>query len=167
MLRWLATKTATALLVCGLCCGQPNVPASETYASFFGQVARWKSGGPVLLNGQDTGHILPSVQKTIGLTGGETAILQTLAVACAAKIRSFDEATREVMFDARLQLVGSAPPTQVRARQALKDIENRRYQIIRPCVDELRVKLGERRFEVVQAYINSRKNLDFFPSISK
>jgi len=94
MLRWLATNIATVCLMCGLCCGQQNVYDPATYASFFEQVARLKTGKAVLLNGQDTGQILPSVQQTIGLTDGETAILQNLAVACATKSRSFDEARR-------------------------------------------------------------------------
>jgi len=168
MLRWLATDIATVCLICGLCCGQQNVHDPATYASFFEQVARLKSGKAVLLNGQDTGQILPSVQQTIGLTDGETAILQKLAVACATKSRSFDEAARSGIFEVRLQLIGSDEPTQVRLRQVLKDIENRRYQIVLACVDDLRVKLGELRFDVVQAYISSRQNSKlFFPPISK
>ena len=110
---------------------------------------------------------MPSVQQTIGLTDGETAILQTSAVACAAKIGSFDEVVRPLIFEARLQLIGSDQKSQVRLKQVLKDIENRRYQIARASVDDLRVKLGELRFEVVQTYISSRKNSDFFPPISK
>src|SRR5438094_6504247 len=107
MLRWLATDIATVCLMCGLCCGQQTVYDPATYASFFEQVARLKSGGPVLLNGQDTGLILPSVQQTIGLTDDETAILQNLAVTCATKSRSFDEAARSGTFELRLQLIGS------------------------------------------------------------
>src|SRR6266571_4866071 len=85
MLRWLATNIATVCLMCGLCCGQQNVHDPATYASFFEQVVRLKSGEPVLLNGQDTGLILPSVQQTIGLTDGETTVLQKLAVDCATR----------------------------------------------------------------------------------
>jgi hypothetical protein len=168
MLRWLATNIVTVCIMCGLCCGQQNVPDPATYASFFEQVVRLKSGEPVLLNGQDTGLTLQSVQQTIGLTDDETAILQTLAVACATKSRSFDGAARSGTFELRLQLIGADEPTQVRLRQALKDIEERRYRIVRACVDDLRIQLGEQRFEVVQAYISSRKNSGiFFPPISK
>jgi len=168
MLRWLATDIATVCLMCGLCCGQQNVHDPAIYASFFEQVARLKSGEPVLLNRQDTGLILPSVQQTISLTEGDTAILQNLAVACATESRSFDEAARSGTFELRLQLIGSDEPTQVRLRQALKDIEKRRYRIVRACVDDLRIQLSEQRFEVVQAYISLRKNSGiFFPSISK
>jgi hypothetical protein len=166
VLLWLAIKTAIACLICGLCYGQQNAPPSETYASFFGQIARWKSGTPVLLNGHDTGIRLPSVQQTVGLTDEEVAILRPLAVACTAKIRSFDEGSRKAIFEANLEIT-DAGSMQARARQALKDIEDRRHQIVRSCVDDLRVKLGDVRFEVVQTYIRSRQNLDFLPPVSK
>src|SRR4051812_12941140 len=106
MLRWLPTNTAMAVLICGLCCGQQNVPDPATYRSFFDQVAHLKSG-PVLLNGQDTGLVLPSVQQTVGLTDTETAILQTTAGSCATKNHVFEDATRPLILEVRLQLVGA------------------------------------------------------------
>ena len=71
-----------------------------------------------MLNGEEPGLILPSVQQTIGLTDEETATLQTSAVACAAKIRSFDEPVRSLIFEARLQLIGSDQTSQVRLTKA-------------------------------------------------
>lgn len=126
-----------------------------------------KAGAPVLLNGQETGMIQPSVQDSIGLTDTESALLHNLAVACVAKIGATDEAARPLVFEIRLRLIGAAEPAQARLRQRLNEIENRHDQAIRACVDELRVGFGEQRFEVVRRYIGTRKNGNFFPLISK
>ena len=170
MLHYIARTTVTALcLMCGLCRGQQNVPDPAIYATFFRQVVQLKSGATVLLNGRDTGLVQPSVQESMGLTDRETEILHSLATDCDAKIRTLDDAVRPAIFEARLQLIDSADkPARVRLiQQWLNDIENRRNQIVRVCIDELRGAFSGPRFEVVQAYIWSRRNADFFPPISK
>jgi hypothetical protein len=165
MLRRIARTTILALgVVCGLCGDQQNVPDSITYASFFGQVAQVKSGATVLLNGQDNGLIQPSVRELMGLTFGEAEILRALAIRCNANIAAFDAAFRPLLLEVRLELMDSA---EARLRQRLNDIEHRRNQIVRACVDELRVEFGEARFEVIRRYIGSRKSPDFFPPISR
>jgi len=170
MFRCIARTTVTVLcLMCGLCRGQQDVPDSAIYATFFRQVAQLKSGATVLLNGRNSGLVQPSVQKSMGLTDGETEILHALATNCDAKTRTLHEAVRPAIFEARLQLIESADkPTRGRlVQQRLNDIENRRNQIVRVCIDELARAFGDERFEVVQAYIWSRKNADFFPPIPK
>ena len=170
MFRCIARTTVTVLsLVCGLCRGQQDVPDSAIYATFFRQVAQLKSGATVLLNGRDTGLVQPSIQESIGLTDRETEILHSLATDCDTKARTLDDAVRPAIFEARLQLIDSADkPAQVQLiQQRLHDIENRRNQIVRVCIDELRGALSGPRFEVVQLYIWSRRNADFFPPISK
>jgi len=155
--------------MCGLCRGQQNVPDFAIYATFFQQVAQLKSGATVLLNGENSGLVQPSVQESMGLTDREAEILQALAINCDAKTRILDEAVRPAIFEARLQLIDSADkPARVRLiQQRLNHIENRRNQIVRVCIDELARAFGDERFEVVQAYIWSRKNADFFPPIPK
>jgi hypothetical protein len=165
-------RTTTVSVLClmfGLCRGQQNVPDSAIYAAFFRQVAQLKSGATVLLNGENSGLVQPSVQESMGLTDRETEILQALATNCDSKTRTLDEAVRPAIFEARLQLIDSADkPARVRLiQQRLNDFENRRNQIVRVCIDELRHAFSGPRFEVVQAYIWSRKNADFFPPISK
>ena len=172
MQRCIARRIIIALclvcgLMCGLCCGQQSPPDSETYASFFEQLAQVKGGAPVLLNGQETGMIQPSVQDSMGLTDVEAQLLHNLAVACVARIRMVDEAARPLVFEIRLRLISSAEPAQARLRQGLNEIANRHDQAIRACVDELRLGFGERRFEVVRNYVGSRKNGNFFPLVSK
>jgi hypothetical protein len=167
VLRWLVTKTAMVCLICGLCCGQQNVPDPPTYASFFVQVAQLKSGGPVFLNGQDTGLIQPSVQESMSLTDGEAEILHSVAVACVEKVRSFGVAARPLVLELRLRLMESDEPVQAQLKQRMNEIENHRDQITRSCIDDLRLRLGELRFEMVPIYIGSRKTGDFFPPISK
>jgi len=159
-------KLVVALgLTCGLCLGQQDTPDSATYATFLAQVAHYKSGSAVLLNGQETRMIRPTLQESMSLTGGETEILGKLAIAYVTRIRMLDEAVQPLLFDARLRLIDTAEPepSKVRLRQRLNEIENRRNQILRASIDELRTQLGELRFEVVHLYVASRKNADFFP----
>jgi hypothetical protein len=92
-------------LMCGLCFGQQHVPNSEVYATFFVQVANYKDGSTILLNGQDTGLVRPSLRESIGLTGEEFGILRRLATASTAKIRTLDEAVQPFIFESRLRSI--------------------------------------------------------------
>lgn len=170
MQRYGARNAVIALcLVCRLCLGQQNSPDSATYESFFEQfrVAQSNSGGTILLNGQDTGLVQPSVQKSMGLTDLETETLGNLSDACLANIRSFDAAMHPLVLEVRLQLIDSDEATRARLTQRLNEIKDRRDQIIRACVDDLRHRFSEPRFQVVQTYVGSRPNRGYFPPVAK
>jgi len=165
-------KTVFALgLICGLCRGEQSAPDSSTYAFFFEKVTQVRDDAVSvgILNGRETEFIQPSIQQEIGLTSGEAEILRKIAVACVAKMRALNAAAQPSTFEARLRLLDTAEPIEekVRVRQRLDDIENRRDQIVRSCLDELRSGLGEPRFEVVQSYVASVKDRAFFLLVQK
>jgi len=139
---------------------------SPNYALFLRKVANLQAG-PILLNGQDTGIAQPSIQQAMGLTDREVEILRALAVAYIKKVDAIDEALSPIIFEARIRSIDLADPDASRIRQLLSDIDLHRGQLVQEFLDELRVQIGGPRFEVVQVYIRSRKDGNFFSPTGK
>jgi len=139
---------------------------SPNYALFLRKVVSLHVG-PILLNGQETGIANQSIQQTVGLTDREVKILKEVAVAYVKKVEVIDKALEPLIFEARLRSIDLADPNASRISQHLSDIDLHRSQLAQASLDELRVQLGDTRFDLVQEYIRSKKDSNFFSPVGK
>jgi len=142
-----------------------EVPDPRTYLAFFREVTALKSDSDgVLVNGVVTTIKRVTVQEAIGLTDPETQILNTRAEDCEAKIRSIDGAVRALTFEARLRSIQSEGAPEPLG-QWLRGLENQRDEIVREQIQQLKSELGASRFEILDAYVRSKKSETFFPPV--
>jgi hypothetical protein len=146
-----------------------NAPDPNVYESFFRQVVRFpqlqSSLGVVLLNGQPTDVRQYTLQDAIGLTDQESRVLKTIASGCEAKIRASDDAAGPLIFAARLRLIESENDAQ--AVQQLKEFGDEQRQIVLAHVQQLKASLEASRFNVLDAFVRSGKQLDSFLPLPK
>lgn len=135
-------------------------PDPVLYENFFRQVVQSrKVSGPVLLNGQASTLPQPTFQEAAGLTDQEAQVLSALAADCEAKTGPLHGAVGSLVFESRLQ---SAESGEVSGwlTQRLKDLDDRRDQIVLDHVRQLKAAFGDSRFQTLDAYVRSRQKAD-------
>ena len=139
------------------CPAHQNLYDPAVYLSFFRQVAGLK---------QVSGLRQPTLQGAIGLTEQEVQILNGLAADCELKSRPFANAVGLLTFEARLRAVESEDGSAWLAQQR-KHLDSQRDEMVRQYIQQLKVEFGDSRFEVLDAYIRSRKaDTNFFPPLT-
>jgi hypothetical protein len=144
---------------------------SIAFERFFREVAQLSEvarnvSSVVSLNGQPSKLTTPTAQDAIGLTNEESRTLKAVASLCETRIRSFEEAARPLVFEARLQLIESE--TSSLAIERLNSLDLERQQILSACIQRLRTAFGDTRFKLVEDFVLSRKQGDsFFPLVSQ
>ena len=147
---------------------QTGLPDRGVYRSFFRQVAQLKQvSDPVLINGQASGLRQPTIQETLGLTENEAQIVIALAVDCELKSRSLDGALRLSTFEARLSSISiESEGASTAIAQQRKNLERQLDEIVQDHIQQLKVELGDSRFEALDAYVRSRRiGSNFFPPL--
>ena len=138
------------------------------YESFFRQVVRFSqlqsSLGAVPLNGQPANVRPYTLQDAIGLTDQEARVLNAVASGCEASIRSSDDAARPLIFAARLRLIESE---NAQAVQQLKEFDDERRQIVLAHVQQLKAAFGDSRFNALDAFVRSGKQIVSFLPLPK
>jgi hypothetical protein len=139
-----------------------KAPDPLTYLAFLRQVTALKpASSPILLNGEATNLRHLTVQEATGLTDQETEILNAVAADCEARISRIDETVRTLTFEARLRSLQSEGASEWLA-QRLRDLDKQRDDIIRDQIRQLEAELGASRFEVLDAYVRSKKSAASF-----
>jgi hypothetical protein len=129
-------------------------------------VALKSASSPILLNGEATTLKHLTVQEAVGLTDQETQVLNTFATDCEAKISRIDETVRTLTFEARLRSMESEGASELLV-QRLRDLDKQRDDIVRDQIRQLETELGASRFEVLDAYVRSKKSpASFFPPVT-
>ena len=146
-----------------------TAPDPTVYESFFQQVVHFaelqNSLGVVSINGQPTDLRQYKLQDAIGLTDQEARVLSTVASDCGAKVRSFYDAAGPSIFDARVRLVESKSDPQ--ATQQLKELDDEHQQIVLAHVQQLKAAFGDSRFNTLDAFVRSGKQLLSFLPLPK
>ena len=137
-----------------------NDPDPKLYESFFQQVVRLKSFSNPYLGGEANGKpvvvIVPEIQKVIGLTDAEVALLNTAAADCLSKLQAFRTPVG-LIFEARLQFIESGKVSKPVA-QELDDLERQHNQTVLDRVQQLHTAFGDSRFQVLDDYVHSSKS---------
>jgi hypothetical protein len=143
-----------------------EVPDPQTYLVFFREVKFLKlESDRILLNGVATTIKHITVPEATGLTDHETQILNAIAEDCEAKVGRIDEAVRALTLEALLNSLASDGASKPVA-QRLRGLDNQRDDIVREQIQRLKAELGASRFEVLNAYIRSKKSgTPFFPLV--
>jgi hypothetical protein len=145
---------------------------TERYEAFFRQVAELRNvsgpvtlinGKPVESNGRLVEITLPKAQEAIGLTDQEANVLNAIASDCEASIREYDVSVRPLVFETRLQALASEDAPSAAAAQLLMDLDNQRNQIVLDHVRRVKAAFGDLRFLVLDEWVRSRKQANFFP----
>ena len=146
-----------------------TAPGPTVYESFFQQVVHFSqlqnSLGVVSINGQPTDLRQYKLQDAIGLTDQEARVLSTVASSCGAKISSFYDAAKRLIFEARLRLVESESDPQ--ATQQLKELDDEHRQIVLAHVQQLKAAFGDSRFNGLDAFVRSGKQIESFLPLPK
>lgn len=143
---------------------QQNARDLSVYESFFRQVAQLPKTTPeVLLNGKATHLVQPRLKDALGLTDEESRELHSIANDCESGRRLLDKAATPLVFEIRLYAVaGENPPAAV--TQRFQELGRQRRQLILHHIKQMKVALGDSRFQLVEAFIRSRRNSpSFFP----
>ncbi len=163
------TRPAGIALWLGICCWQGvcqngpsdnpiQQPASEAsvFESLFSEVAQWRNtSGPTAPNGQSTGVKEPAIEEAAGLTEREASILTELAMDLDSRMRSLN--VGPAIFEARLRYVESGQSSEDLVQQVLRDIEERRRQMVSEQVQRLRAAFGDARFQTLDGYARARQ----------
>jgi hypothetical protein len=119
-------------------------------------VAQWKNAsGPTAPDGQSTGVKEPAIQEAAGLTEREASILTEIATDLEARMRSLNMGP--AIFEARLRYVESGQSSEDLVQQLLRDIEERRRQMVSEYVQQLRTAFGDARFQMLDGYARARQ----------
>ena len=146
---------------------QPGLPDPAVYASFFGEVARLagvSDSTPILLNGEPSGQTQPTPRDVLGLTYREARVLDELAMDWAAESLLLNDAVKRLTFERRLRVISSQeiPPSLA---QGLRDLDERRAQIVVDHIQRLEAAFGAARFHTLNDYVRSREKAgEFFPA---
>jgi hypothetical protein len=82
------------------------------------------------------------------------------------KSRSFAQAVGLLTFEARLRAVESDGASAWLAERR-KNLDSQRDEMVQDHIQQLKVELGDLRFEALDAYVRSRKTAsNFFPPLS-
>ena len=162
-------------LICGLWHGlcqtgsTQSAPDATLYEKFFRQIVRFEeikdALGTVVLNGQPTDLRQFTLRDATGLTDQESRVLNALASGCEDKLRSSYDRARPLIFAARLRLIESESDAQ--AAQQLKEFDDEQRQIVLAHVQQLKASFGDSRFNVLDAFVRSGKQLDSFLPLPK
>jgi hypothetical protein len=175
-------RSVTAFVIIGGCSGafcqlrvEPPSPIrtqSDRYEALFRQVAELEnvSGPDTLLDGkpiEPNGRLVEitrtTAQEAIGLTDQESQVLNAVASACEASIREFDISVRPLIFEARLQVLASENSPS--AAHLLTYLDNERDQIVLDHIRRVKAAFGDSRFMVLDEWVHSRKQANFFPPV--
>lgn len=166
------------LLLVSLCpifsqTSSPEAPPKEKaadpaiYEAFFRQVVELQSfpdhptarvGINIPLNGEVVNLIIPRIQDVIGLTDPEVKLLDAVATDSVAGPKSFGKPSA-MIFEARLQQIESGRTSDAVAQQ-LKELDSQHDRLIMDHVEQLKVALGNVRFQILDAFVHSSKSQD-------
>jgi N-methylhydantoinase A/oxoprolinase/acetone carboxylase beta subunit len=140
------------------------------YEKFFQQVVRFEgikdALGTVVLNGQPTDlRQYYTLRDATGLTDQEARVLDALASDCEDKLRSSNDRAKPLIFAARLRLIESESDAQ--AAQQLKEFDDEQRQIVLAHVQQLKASFGDYRFNVLDAFVRSGKQVVSFLPLPK
>lgn len=171
-MKGIASRAALACLAILLATGSlaqvsENVD-SRFYEDFFRQVLVLRDDAPspssvTLLNGKPVdGIIFRDTQpdlKQIGLTVEELTTLKTIAASCRDEGARFDQASRVLTFEARMQSMqsnGVSPALSARIGRLAME----RQRMVEDHVGKLKIALGDAAFRKLDAYVRAYANCD-------
>ena len=143
-----------------------NAVDSAVYLSFFKEAAHQavESHGIEKVNGELVGSVQPALQDAMGITAPEGASVVEVAASCDSEIAALERNASALIFESRLRAANEEKPTEDLAAR-LKELDDRRIQIVLDHVQRLKVSLGAERFKVVGDYIRAHAPTGpFFPS---
>ena len=162
-------------LICGLWVGlcqtgsSQLAPDATVYEKFFLQIVRFEeikvALGTVVLKGRPTDLQQFTLRDATGLTDQESRVLNALASDCEDKLRSSYDRARPLIFDARLRLLESESDAE--AVRQLKEFDDEQRQIVLAHVQQLKAAFGNSRFNVLDAFVRSEKQVVSFLPLPK
>jgi hypothetical protein len=144
----------------------PGPPDASRYRDFFNQVAFLRSS-PVVGAFTEQFEVRvtrPTLQEAIGVTDAEAASLTAISKDCGVKLSQLDGTPGPSKFEALMRSIESGE-TLAQLEQRMKELDERRDQVVRDHVEQLKTALGDSRFQVVDAFVRGKTPSDFFPMI--
>ncbi|MEP7355157.1 MAG: hypothetical protein ABI824_18155 [Acidobacteriota bacterium] len=135
-----------------------------TYEAFFQAVTHWPPATTrAALNGSTTEFefVTPSIEEAIGITAAEAQTLRTIAADFDEKNEVIRQAIKPLVFETRLANLEEAARSNPVAQQ-YSDLGRQRTQLILDHLETLKTALGEARFRLVEAFVNSKKDSQTF-----
>ena len=127
--------------------GQELAPELSAYQIFFDRVLRSHDGEP--------SAITSIVPQAIGLSQRETKALKNEATRCSAELSALSREQSKAVLEARLKSIArdtlKTPLEPILAREV-----TRREAVLRVHIQRLKSAFGDERFQVLDAYVQSR-----------
>jgi hypothetical protein len=160
--RGVPVRIALWLAVCscpGLCqdppiaAPSPSLPATGVYESFFRLVVQRNR---IASNPEVPAVAHPTVQSEFGFTDREMQWLNATAADCEARLSAIRQRQPgpRIIFEARLDAIESGQ-SSVRLAQQLKEMDDQIAQAISQLTQQLKVALGDARFQKLDAWVRA------------